>query len=407
MDRIALIGHSRGGEAVSLAAFFNKLPYFPDDANVVFDFNFNIRSVIAVAPTDGQYRPGNTVVQLTDINYLVLQGSHDMQDHSYGEGMRTFHRIDFSPGFRGFKAGLYIQNANHGQFNSSWGIKDRSSPYINKYNLKQVMKEEDQQKIAKVYFSAFLDATLKGKIAYIPLFLDYRVGRHWLPNEIYFNQFQAAGTTYLTNYNEDLDLTTTTLAGGRIDSKNLSIWRELLIPTEQSSRAVNIGWSCKEANTLVGSYTITLPDSISSTLENKLFVFSLADGNNSVAQKQKEENKQNDKAGKKNNEKTKQKHENERPIDFSIELIDKRGQKLSFLLSTCSYLQPRIKNKITKLSFLNQNSVSEGIFDFFYFNLAHVTSLNPEFRIAELQKISFVFDRTPEGLIILDDLGFM
>ena len=31
LDRIALIGHSRGGEAVAIAALFNRLPFYPDD----------------------------------------------------------------------------------------------------------------------------------------------------------------------------------------------------------------------------------------------------------------------------------------------------------------------------------------------------------------------------------------
>ena len=63
MDRIALIGHSRGGEAVGHAAAFNRLSHYPDDANVEFDFGFDIRSLIAIAPVDGQYLPtGRKVV---------------------------------------------------------------------------------------------------------------------------------------------------------------------------------------------------------------------------------------------------------------------------------------------------------------------------------------------------------
>lgn len=57
MDRIALIGHSRGGEAVAIAAAFNTLPNYPDDATITFDYGFNIRSVVAIAPVDGQYMP--------------------------------------------------------------------------------------------------------------------------------------------------------------------------------------------------------------------------------------------------------------------------------------------------------------------------------------------------------------
>ena len=49
-SNIALIGHSRGGEAVAHAAMFNKLPYYPDDAAIKLDYNYNIKSVIAIAP---------------------------------------------------------------------------------------------------------------------------------------------------------------------------------------------------------------------------------------------------------------------------------------------------------------------------------------------------------------------
>ena len=54
MSRIALMGHSRGGEAVAIAGAFNRLPYYPDDANQKFDFNFDIKGLVAIAPVDGQ-----------------------------------------------------------------------------------------------------------------------------------------------------------------------------------------------------------------------------------------------------------------------------------------------------------------------------------------------------------------
>jgi len=57
MSQIAIMGHSRGGEAVAVAAAFNRLPYYPDDAHIRFDYDFDIRTVIAIAPVDGQYKP--------------------------------------------------------------------------------------------------------------------------------------------------------------------------------------------------------------------------------------------------------------------------------------------------------------------------------------------------------------
>src|SRR6185436_19621175 len=45
MANITLMGHSRGGEAAPLAATFNKLAYYPDDAKQKFGFNFSIKSI--------------------------------------------------------------------------------------------------------------------------------------------------------------------------------------------------------------------------------------------------------------------------------------------------------------------------------------------------------------------------
>ncbi|MFO7537284.1 MAG: MFS transporter, partial [Chloroflexota bacterium] len=75
LDAIALIGHSRGGEAVAIAAAFSRLAYHPDNAAIPFDYDFEIQSIVAIAPVDGQYRPGERPLPLADVNYLLLHGS--------------------------------------------------------------------------------------------------------------------------------------------------------------------------------------------------------------------------------------------------------------------------------------------------------------------------------------------
>ncbi|HYG58272.1 MAG TPA: hypothetical protein VD902_09460, partial [Symbiobacteriaceae bacterium] len=77
LAHIGLVGHSRGGEAAYLAAVFNNLPNWPDDATVPFQFQFAIRAVAAIAPVDGQYRPGGQAASLENVSYLVLQGAGD------------------------------------------------------------------------------------------------------------------------------------------------------------------------------------------------------------------------------------------------------------------------------------------------------------------------------------------
>ena len=107
MDRIALIGHSRGGESVAHAAAFNRLSRYPDDANVRFDYNFSIRSVAAIAPADGQYKPAGHLTPLENVNYLVVHGGHD-SDAAIFMGIRQFTRIRFTDHNFWFKSAVYI-----------------------------------------------------------------------------------------------------------------------------------------------------------------------------------------------------------------------------------------------------------------------------------------------------------
>lgn len=415
MDRIALIGHSRGGEAVGHAALFNTLPCFPDHAQEVFDFNFNIRSVIAIAPVDGQYKPASILSPLKDINYFVIHGSHDMDMQSYG-GLSTYNRIKFSTDFDGFKAGLYIHRANHGQFNTSWGRRDNWSPSINQFNLKQLMSANEQQQIAKVYISSFLETTLRDQLVYKPLFIDYRFARQWLPDEIYLNQFEDSKTFFIADYEEDLDLQSTAIGDSVISAQHLSVWREQqheLMWGNALSRAAYIGWDRSKVDTLIGSYTFTLPDSLPQNIENKRLTFTLATSDEDAAHTEKgkkkddkeEENATNE--GEKDKNKEEEESEDKKPIDFSIQLTDQHGEEIRFLLSECSALQPQIQKEIMKFAFFNQWDDAEAIPDFFYFDLRGLQPKNPAFSFEHLKNISFVFDQTDKGVIILDNVGFL
>jgi len=424
MDNISLIGHSRGGEAVAHAALFNKLPFYPDDGNVKFDYNFSIRSIVAIAPCDGQYQPSGTLTKVEDVSYLVLHGSHDADVQSY-MGMRQYERIKFTDGFEGFKAGLYIYRANHGQFNTRWGRKDAPSPMINLINTGQIMPAEDQQKISKTFISAFLDVTLKGKKEYLPLFKDYRTGINWLPETIYLSRFDRAGMQYICRYTEDFDLTTTTIDGGFIETGNLTVWREQMVNMRwgnKGTRAAFIGWNNEENDPLIACYSINFPTESINTNENSILFFSLADTNENSNPNPKDDEKDlaNDDAGAEINninnnvgdsesdEPDSNGQNNERgPIDFSIKLTDLYGETITFKLSDHAYLQPAVKSKMAKLSFMETLAQSEHIYNFFHFPINRFADKNEKFSPEKIIKISFIFDRTDDGVIILDHVGFM
>jgi hypothetical protein len=77
LSRIALIGHSRGGQAVAIANAFNDLSHDPDDATLAFDYHFKLGAIAAIAPVDGQYQPRDRPVPMQDTNYFTMQGSMD------------------------------------------------------------------------------------------------------------------------------------------------------------------------------------------------------------------------------------------------------------------------------------------------------------------------------------------
>lgn len=422
MDRIALIGHSRGGEAVSHAALFNRLPFYPDDATEAFDFHFNIRSIVAIAPSDGQYQPASTRTPLTDISYLALQGSHDADVSSY-QGMRQFHRISFSDDFDGFKAGVYIWEANHGQFNSVWGRTDFPRPAINFYNLGQLMSEEDQQTISKTYISAFLDATLRDETALQNMFRDHRYARHWLPETIYINQFEQSGTDHICTFMEDIDLSTGTIGRSIIHTSDLSIWREqtlFLNWGNYDTRALFLGWNITACDTLLPAYHISFPSEKINTGKQSVLTFSLAQSTMRADPPGKDNVENNH--GEPPDESVPPNHteaaiqaedgdiadqESEEFIDFSIRLADDNGSVLEFPLSHFSPLQPPLKRNFTKLPFMQRQAVSETILQTYTFPLAQFAENNPEFDFEHINCISFIFNISPEGVVVVNDIGFI
>lgn len=418
MENIALIGHSRGGEAAAHAALFNRLPYYPDDFNETLNFHFNIISVIAIAPSDGQFQPSGVRTPLMDVNYLVFQGSHDADVSSY-MGLQQLNRVEFSDDFDGFKAGLYIWAANHGQFNTVWGRKDGPSPRINFFNLGQLLPAEEQRTIAEVYITAFLEATLRGKEEYRPMFMDHRKARHWLPETVYINQYEQGGTHFVANFKEDLDLTTPTVEGGNIIATDLSIWKERMLPLQwgnYNAKGVMLGWNTSESDTLQPCYHIQWPAEALKTDARSVLVFSMAEtGETADPPGMDEEDQEDEKGDDEHEEQSNGEDEDEGEngddevefVDFTLRLSDVQGQILEFSLSSCMPLQPLLKRQLTKLAFMNTANESESILQFFYFPLQELLPMNPNFNPEAITGLSFIFDKTETGVVAVSNIGFM
>ncbi|WP_187380115.1 alpha/beta hydrolase family protein [Paenibacillus rubinfantis] len=224
--RVGLAGHSRGGQAVAMAADYKD--WFGDDAELMQSLaSFRIEAVAAIAPTDKKV--DGKFTQLKDVSYLTLQGARD-GDVSDFDGDRQYMRTSYSQGGSRFKASLYIGDANHSQFNSSWGGRDVSYPKGILLSRNGMLSPNEQRSIAKVYLSAFFEETLRGGVSgandynYLPLLQDYRTGSAWLPDTAYYNRFESGAFAAWARYDEDSNRMTLP-GGGKAEASALS-WKE-------------------------------------------------------------------------------------------------------------------------------------------------------------------------------------
>lgn len=399
MENIMLVGHSRGGEAVSIAAAYNKLPYFPDNAKEKFDFKFNIKGVVAIAPTDYRYQ---RKISLKNLNFLSLQGSYDADETSFW-GMRAYRRLKYTDTIPRFKAGVYIHHANHGQFNSTWGKADFGAPSKWLLNLAPLMESAQQQEAAKVFISAFAEATLKDRQEFKAIFKDVAVAKEWLPSEHYLTHFEGADFTTIANFEEDINVNTARDSSA-VQAKNLALWREENLSTRdqgsQENNVVVLGWDQEdvEETDTKGSYEVQLSAyhrSLFKTTAN--LQFTLGAGNYKWLQSQKEE-----KEGESKNKR-------EVPqLDFTLQLTDVQGETASLQLSTIKAIPKPLKTRFTKLEFLDKEMIGDAWevqLQTYHLPLAAFADKNPKFDLQAIQTVSLLFDQTPYGVLVLDELG--
>ncbi len=469
MGSIGLIGHSRGGEAVALAAAFNRLTRYPDDAALEFDFGFDIRAVIAIAPVDGQYLPAQQRTPIRDVNYLVFHGSHDGDVTSF-HGLRQFNRVQFSNmGARGtatgaagesggtaaespdyFKSAVYVYRANHGQWNTVWGAHDNGPRSGRILELDGLLPAEDQREFGRVFISSFLDITLKGDNRYRPLFRDHRVAGGWLPGTMYITRFKDSSFRPLADFEEDIDVTTGSAAGVTLHGEDFGTWREGRLDLRSANRASTsssqlnqalwLGWnnsfekSDEPAPPAV--FTFTLPEGLAgewavgpeTTLE--MHVGGLDDepgpregpegeggegegevGHAAGAGAEAREDRRREDPGDRAREDRRGKDpgdEGKPPLELTVAAVDTDGDTARVSLTDYGPLRRPLTIRVLRRRDLEDDRFAhpwELILQHFSIPLSDFAAANPAFDPAGVREIALVFDRTPAGTIVVDDVG--
>ena len=210
LNRIAIVGHSRGGEGVGHASFFNRLtsikpdiltPVVPLDGSAgLGPYGFGLTVAVAISPTDRQYQPltGPTVVPDA---YCLIHGSRDGDVSSF-EGYNTYNRAHavnianptVSDGE--LKTLLWVYGANHNQFNSIWASETPPAT---------TMPRADQELVAKVFLGAIAQAMLLDRSEYLDVLRDHRLAATWMPvNVDLVSQFQDPERVFIQHNQEGL-----------------------------------------------------------------------------------------------------------------------------------------------------------------------------------------------------------
>ncbi|MBA9085795.1 dienelactone hydrolase [Fontibacillus solani] len=394
-SQIGLIGHSRGGQAVAMAADYKH--WFALDTTLADIDEFNIQAVAAIAPTDKKIDGKYTKLQ--DVNYLTLQGARDGDVKDF-DGERQYARTTFTKNTTDFKASLYIADANHSQFNSGWGGHDISYPKGILLSRKGMLSAEEQRKIAKVYISAFLEATLHEQQQYLPLFHDYRTGLHWLPETSYFNRYESGQFVPWARFDEDANRMSIP-QGGTAVGKEVK-WKE-----EEAKNRSRSGKGTRGAvlerdgeETTASSYSISWKhaapsgDEVTNSSKSQYLSFSLSDRSYELEAELE----------------TGINELSELDIDVEIESMD--GVISHLPLSKFMSISPLPETRYTLLPWLDLNlsdgkykDPTEAVFQTYMISLSSFTEANPAIDLSGgIKRLTFRINGGP-GMIMLDDIG--
>ena len=370
-NHIGLMGHSRGGEAVAIAEFFNHVKLLPSYGHKNLNKNYKIEAIVSIAPTDGQYNPGDRPTQISNVNYLLIHGTHDM-DVTYLAGGNQYERLSLDQGPY-FKSQVLIYGANHGHFNENWNIGDTNILAGFLHNRKSLIDRKDQEMIASQLIYYFLEASLKNKEAYQAGFKNLKTFED-LPQTLYMTQYNSYKDLVLVDYSEDNYLETTTLEGGSIYGSGLKRWYEG--KSKLDGRSSQIYGVYLENNGLrTARYTLDFHESPIDASDKQAIYLTLSDHTKAAMTL----------------------------YDFEIVLEDNLGNESVASLSQYGQLQHPLDIRLSKFEFFDNQSSEESMFQTFILDLDEF--MTEDFDYQKLRKVTLRFPEGQTRKIFVKEIG--
>lgn len=265
LDEIGLVGHSRGGAAVVMAADLNGRDDVPVPLDAALPTRFGIRSVTGLAPIEilPDDRLGDGRLALDGISYLVLHGSHDTDIHSF-EGSLQYGRMRPGAGRDVVKASFHFAGGNHSQFNTAWGANDKPLLLAPLVDQRTVISAEEQRALTRLTLTRFLGAVHRRSEAdrawlRDPSQLAVRLGEGRLAH-----RYRDARTVELAGFDEDRHPSTATIQGGVVATENFDLAREERIERRwigslEVSHSLRLAWAAR-SDPAPPRVSVVLPD---------------------------------------------------------------------------------------------------------------------------------------------------
>lgn len=410
LTKVGLVGQSRGGEAVTVAHVFNTKLH--NAANPATNFNFGIKALMAIAPTDGAvlgndhpfcppscvdptpgYNPqwGEVIVRGTA--YLLLQGGHDGDTYRF-PGQRTYDRAH--PVYEvasGYKAMAFVHEANHAYFNTVWtsNCTAAGNCHENVTPSNSLIGPAKQQSIAKTYAAALFLNRLKGVADVIE---TMRGTYYFGPGVVVVPQFQSQNRIFLSHFQEDGNPNTGSYPGSSNNDMgffgpSLAVYEQVSLDTwstfphgYQQTNAAMLGWTNQAGYAVNVGSTFTTLDASKLGTTHKHLVFRVGQVYQNTP------------------------YYNTLGANQNFSVVLNFGGNASYVLPISNYRALPYPDRATKLgSGSSAVDITKTIMTTVRIPLRHfVTSDVWDWKT--LTQIQFRFDRTYSGLVVIDDIQF-
>ena len=223
LTKIALSGHSRGGEGVVAA----------QELNQTWPTHYSILAVNAIAPTD----QNSVSYVITDAAYYLIVGARD-GDVANMQGFRTYDRAfpDGAP-MRMPKTVSWVHGANHNYFNTIWtdaAALGSPNPWAGQTDdggsltVSQTLTAAEQRQAALTTICAFFRRHLQGLEPYREIFTG-RLKPAAMPNQYVYWTYQDGDRKAIDNFEQTpLNATLNTL-NGSVTAPGFTTFEERLL----------------------------------------------------------------------------------------------------------------------------------------------------------------------------------